>query len=275
MSEEKPKEEKKDDGKPPYRGKPQSDGGKPPYKGKPQSGGGRPQRGPPLSPAQQRRRAAEERISNWIPKTELGRKVVAGEITTVEEALATGLPLREPPIVDLLIPDLSEEVIDIHMVQRMSDSGRRVRFAVTTIVGNGDGIVGLGRVSGKLVRPTITKALDRAKMNIIEIRRGSGSWECSTAVPNSLPFEVSGRTGSTRVTIKPAPPGVGLVTNQVGQIMLRLAGVEDAWSFTKGQTQTIYNFASAMFKALEKTSTTKLLPGQDDFHNMVKGVKQE
>ena len=153
--------------------------------------------------------------------------------------------------------------------------GRRVRFAVTTIVGNGNGVVGLGRVSGKLVRPTITKALDRAKLNIIEIRRGSGSWECSTAVPNSLPFEVSGRTGSTRVTIKPAPPGVGLVTNQVGQIMLRLAGVEDAWSFTKGQTQTIYNFASAMFKALEKTSTTKLLPGQDDFHNMIKGVKQE
>jgi hypothetical protein len=63
-------------------------------------------------------------------------------------------------------------------------------------------------------------------MNIIEIRRGSGSWESSTAVPNSLPFEVSGRTGSTRVTIKPAPPGVGLVTNQVGQIMLRLAGVD-------------------------------------------------
>ena len=137
------------------------------------------------------------------------------------------------------------------------------------------GIVELGRVSGKLVRPTITKALDRAKMNIIEIRRGSGSWECSTAVPNSLPFEVSGRTGSTRITIKPAPPGVGLVTNQVGKIMLKLAGVEDAWSFTKGQTQTIYNFANAMFNALQKTTTTKLLPGQDDFHNMVKGVKQE
>ncbi|MEC8217176.1 MAG: 30S ribosomal protein S5, partial [Candidatus Thermoplasmatota archaeon] len=94
-------------------------------------------------------------------------------------------------------------------------------------------------------------------------------------VPNSLPFEVSGRTGSTRVKIKPAPPGVGLVTNQVGQIMLKLAGVEDAWSFTRGQTQTIYNFASAMFKALEKTQSTKLLPGQEEFHNMIKGVKQE
>ena len=257
---------------PDNKGKP---GGKPPYKGGKTQQGGRPQRGPPLSPAQQRRRAAEERISKWSPKTELGKMVVSGEVTTIDQALASGLPLREPPIVDLLLPDLMEEVIDIHMVQRMSDSGRRVRFAVTTIVGNGNGIVGLGRVSGKLVRPTITKALDRAKMNIIEIRRGSGSWEASTAVPNSLPFEVSGRTGSTRVTIKPAPPGVGLVTNQVGQIMLRLAGVEDAWSFTKGQTQTIYNFASAMYKALEKTSTTKLLPGQGDFHNMVKGVKQE
>jgi len=263
-------------GKPPY--KPPynkgNQGGKPPYKGgKTQQQGGRPQRGPPLTPAQQRRRASEERISKWLPKTELGKKVVSGEITTIDQALSSGLPLREPPIVDLLLPDLMEEVIDIHMVQRMSDSGRRVRFAVTTIVGNGN--VGVGRVSGKLVRPTITKALDRAKMNIIEIRRGSGSWESSTAVPNSLPFEVSGRTGSTRVTLKPAPPGVGLVTNQVGQIMLKLAGVKDAWSFTKGQTQTIYNFASAMLKALEKTSTTKLLPGQGDFHNMVKGVKQE
>ena len=57
--------------------------------------------------------------------------------------------------------------------------------------------------------------------------------------------------------------------------MLKLAGIKDAWSFTKGQTQTIYNFASAMFKALALTSTTKLLPGQEDFHNMIKGVKQE
>ena len=82
--------------------------------GRPQ--GGRPQRGPPLSPAQQRRRFAEERISNWTPKTELGQKVVSGEITTIEDALKSGLPLREPPIVDLLLPDLVEEVIDIHMV---------------------------------------------------------------------------------------------------------------------------------------------------------------
>ena len=90
-------------GKTPYKG---SQGGKPPYKGgKTQQQGGRPQRGPPLSPAQQRRRAAEERISKWSPKTELGKMVVSGEVTTINQALASGLPLREPPIVDLLLPD--------------------------------------------------------------------------------------------------------------------------------------------------------------------------
>ena len=243
-----------------------------PPRGGPRRGGPPRDRGPRLTPAQQRRKAASERADAWSPKTELGRKVVAGDVTTIHEALTTGLPLREPEIVDILLPDLKEEVIDIHMVQRMSDSGRRVRFAVTTMVGNGNGCIGLGRVSGKLVRPTIQKSLDRAKQNLIEIRRGSGSWECSTVTPNSLPFTVSGRTSSTRVTLKPAPPGVGLVTNDVGRIMLRLAGVQDIWSFSKGQTQTIYNYASAMFKALELTGTTKLLPGQEEAHNMLLGA---
>ena len=95
MSEVKPKEDNNSGGKPRYQGKGKD---------------GRPPRGPPLSPAQQRRRAAEERISNWTPKTELGKKVVAGEITTVEEEFDTVLPLSEPPIIYLLIPDLSFEL---------------------------------------------------------------------------------------------------------------------------------------------------------------------
>ncbi|GIR27665.1 MAG: hypothetical protein CM15mP42_06150 [Methanobacteriota archaeon] len=113
------------------------------YKGKKSNNDNSPKRTSIIS-CSTGRKAAEERISKWTPKTELGRKVVSGEITTIKEALASGLPLREAPIVDLLITDMMEEVIDIHMVQRMSDSGRRVRFAVTTIVGNGDGVVGLG-----------------------------------------------------------------------------------------------------------------------------------
>ena len=235
--------------------------------------GGDQRRRKPLSPSEHRRKMADERLEVWTPRTELGRLVLAGKIKTFHEALASRLPLREPEIVDILLNDLKDEVMDIHMVQRMSDSGRRVRFAVTTVVGNGNGLIGLGRVSGKLVRPTIAKSMDRAKLNLIEIRRGSGSWECTTAEPNSLPFTVKGRSGSTRVTLKPAPPGVGLVTNNVGQIMLGLAGVKDIWSFSSGKTQTIYNFANAIYRALITTSSTKMLPGQEEHLNIITGVR--
>ena len=84
----------------------------------------------------------EERISlTWVPKTKLGKLVYAGKITSLSEALATRLPLKEPEIVDILLPELDDEVLDVNMVQRMTDSGRRVRFAITAVVGNGDGLL--------------------------------------------------------------------------------------------------------------------------------------
>ena len=234
----------------------------------------RPDRPAPLTPTEQRRKQAEERLAVWEAKTKLGKMVVSGEIDSLHAALNCGFPLREPEIIDILVPEIKEEVLDIHMVQRMSDSGRRIRFAVTTVVGNEDGAIGLGRASGKLVRPTIGKSIDKAKMNLIEIRRGSGSWESTTNEPNSLPFSVMGRCSSTRVTLKPAPPGVGLVTNQVGKIMLGLAGIKDVWSFSKGQTKTIYNFANAVYTALKKTSTTRVLAGQEEEQNIIQGAKK-
>ena len=93
------------------------------------------------------------------------------------------------------------------MVQRMTDSGRRVRFGVTCAVGNADGFIGVGRAKGKEVGPTIRKAIDNAKLNMIEIKRGCGSWECGCGKPHTLPFEVIGRCGSVTVGLKPAPRG--------------------------------------------------------------------
>ena len=105
----------------------------------------------------------------WIPKTRLGKLVYEGKITTMSEALASRYPLKEPEIVDILLPETEDDVLDVNMVQRMTDSGRRVRFAITAIVGNGDGFVGMGRTKGKEVGPTIRLAIDRAKLNLIEI----------------------------------------------------------------------------------------------------------
>ncbi len=207
----------------------------------------------------------------WIPKTRLGQMVFNGEITTMSDALATKLPLREAEIVDILLPDLQDEVIDLNMVQRMTDSGRRVRFAVTCIVGNGDGFIGIGRAKGKEVGPSIRKAIDNAKLNIIEIKRGCGSWECGCGQPHALPFEVVGTCGSVTVSIKPAPRGIGLAVGDVAKSLLKLAGVHDAWGFARGNTKTKVNYAMATFEALKMTSTVRVTDAQAQSQNIVSG----
>jgi len=60
----------------------------------------------------------------------------------MEQALDSGLPLKEAEIVDQLLPGLEDEVLDINMVQRMTDSGRRVKFRCVVAVGNRDGYLG-------------------------------------------------------------------------------------------------------------------------------------
>ena len=204
------------------------------------------------------RSRAPRSFSEWNPKTKLGRLVLKGDVTTFDEALATGFPVREPEIVDILLPELEDEVLDVNMVQRMTDSGRRVNFAITCVVGNRDGFVGVGRARGKEVGPAIRKAIDNAKINMIRVKRGCGSWECGCFRSHSLPFKALGQSGSVEVTVKPAPQGVGLAVGDVAKSVLRLAGITDAWGFTKGHTKTTVNYALATFNALKKTGLLKV-----------------
>ena len=196
----------------------------------------------------------------WTPKTRLGQMVQKGELSTMTAVLHSGLPLREPEIVDLLLPDIEDEVIDVNMVQRMTDSGRRIKFVITVAVGNKNGFVGLGQAKGKEVGSSIKKAIDSAKTNLIEIRRGCGSWECGCRKPHTVPFAVTGKSGSVEVTFRPAPRGIGLATGDVAKKILGLAGIEDCWAFTRGKTKTIVNYAKAVFNALEQNAEMRITP---------------
>lgn len=212
-----------------------------------------------------RRRNQDDPIANlrkWEPRTRLGAAVMAGKIITYEAAIASGLPIREVEIVDALIPDLDDEVIDVNMVQRMTDSGRRVRFNVMACVGNRDGYVGLGMAKAKEVATAIRKAITAAKLNLISVQRGNGSWESSPGPGNTVPFKVNGRAASTRVTLMPAAKGKGLVIGQTGKSVLQLAGIEDVLSRTKGQTRTTINYAAATFNALKNINTTRVTNAQ-------------
>ena len=212
---------------------------------------------------------------SWEPRTRLGSMVRSQVITKMSDALVSGLPLREPEIIDLLLPDIEDEVIDVNMVQRMTDSGRRVKFVITVAVGNNDGFVGFGQAKGKEVGASIRKAIENAKLNMIEIRRGCGSWECGCGKPHTVPFAVTGKSGSVEITLKPAPQGIGLATGNVAKKILTLAGIKDCWAFTKGKTKTTVNYAKAVFDALEKNAEMRVLPVEIKKVGIVAGNIQE
>ncbi len=194
------------------------------------------------------------REETWVPKTKLGKMVQEGQITSLEEVFASGLPLKEALIIDTLLPELVDEVLDINMVQRMTDSGRRVKFRATVVVGNNDGYVGVGVGKDVQVGSAIKKAISDAKLNLIPVKRGCGSWECGCQQQHSVPFEVKGKAGSATVTLKPAPQGLGIAAGETAKKVLTLAGIKDVWTETSGKTRTTLNFAKATYEALKQTA---------------------
>ncbi|PSP80192.1 30S ribosomal protein S5 [Halobacteriales archaeon QS_1_68_20] len=200
----------------------------------------------------------QDEYDGWQPRTRLGRKVQAGDVTSMDQALESGLPLKEPEIVDQLLPGLDDEVLDINMVQRMTDSGRRVKFRCVVVVGNRDGYVGYAQGRDDQVGSAIQKAIDIAKLNIIDVSRGCGSWECGCGRAHTVALRTSGKAGSVEVEIQPAPRGLGLAGGETVRKVLELAGIEDAWTHSSGNTRTTVNFAKATFNALRNTAEARV-----------------
>jgi len=194
-----------------------------------------------------------EKLEEWTPRTRLGRLVLEGKISSIEEIFAEGMRIREPEIVDMLLPDLQEEVIHIGIVQKQTDAGEKTRFKAIVVVGNGNGYVGIGSGKANQVRTTIEKAASEARLNVTMVRRGCGSWECGCGQPHSLPFETIGKSGSVVIKIIPGPRGLGLVASEVAKVILRLAGIKDCWTKSYGQTRTVPSFAYAVYNALKRT----------------------
>lgn len=186
----------------------------------------------------------------FVPRTSLGRMVVEGKITSLEEIFEEGQRIREPEIIDVLLPDLEDEVLDINLVQKQTDAGERSRFKSIVAVGNRNGYVGVGTGKARQVREAINKGVVSAKLDIMPVRRGCGSWDCRCKEKHSIPFKITGKCGSAKVTLKPAPRGAGLVAAGVVKSILSLAGIKDCWTGTRGQTKTAHSLAFATYDAL-------------------------
>src|SRR5208337_4200844 len=206
-----------------------------------------------MSRSGQRPRERETNLETWVPKTRLGKMIQEGKITSIEDVFLSGIKISESQIVDSLIPDLQEEVINVNLVQKQTDAGEKSRFKAIVAVGNRDGYIGLGSGKASQVRNAIEKAAVDARLKIIPVRRGCGSWECDCGKLHSIPFQVEGKTGAVRVVFVPGPRGLGLVASEVSKVILGLAGVKDCWTRSYGSTRTIPSFAYAVFEALKGT----------------------
>ncbi len=198
-------------------------------------------------------RRRENPLDNWVPKTQLGRQVYEGQVSSIYEIFEEGHRIKEVEIVDVLVPALKDEVININLVQKQTDAGESSRFTALVAVGNENGLIGIGLGKAKRVRNAIEKGIRLAKLNLYPIRMGCGSWECDCGEGHTLPFKVRGKAGSVRVTLLPGPQGLGLVAGDTAKVVLKMSGIKDCWSKSIGKTTTTNSFAFATFDALKQT----------------------
>ena len=133
-------------------------------------------------------------------------------------------------------------------------------------MGNKNGYVGISSGKSRETVPARDKSIRKAKLNLNKVRRGCGSWECNCGEPHSIPFAVTGKCGSSIITLVPAPKGKGLCVEKECAKVLALAGIKDVWSRTKGQTKVKLNLIQALMDALKNLSEVKVKP--DDIRRL-------
>ena len=206
-----------------------------------------------------------EDLDRWSPKTKLGRLVKERKIKNIDEALKQ--KILEPEIIDILL-HLKSDILNIgqskgkfgggkrrawRQTQRKTAEGNVPTFSCFCVVGNSDGYIGVGYGRAKETLPAREKAIRKAKLGLIKIKRACASFDCNCEEEHTVPYVIEGKCGSCRVKLMPAPQGTGLVIGDECKKILRLAGIKDVYSATDGQKRTTINLARACMDALEKT----------------------
>jgi small subunit ribosomal protein S2e len=224
--------------------------------------------------------------------TKLGRLVKADRVTTLEEIYLHSFPVKEAAIIDhifakagkpvpersrgepVAVGSLEDQVMKIMPVQKQTTAGQRTRFKAFVAVGDRSGHIGLGVKCSSEVTIAIQAAIGLAKLSLVPVRRGY--WGSRLGSPHTVPSKVTGKCGSVRVRLIPAPRGTGLVAAPANKKMLELAGISDCYTSARGHTRTMGNFIKATFFALRSTygylspdlwSTTAFIDSPFQAHN--------
>ena len=139
--------------------------------------------------------------------------------------------------------DYEQKMIDIRRVARVVAGGRRFNFRVTIIAGNRNGEVGVGMGKASDTATAIEKAFRNAKKNITVVKLTKNL---------SVPHQSEAKFGSTRIILKPAQHGRGLIAGSSARTVLDLAGVKNVNAKIISRSKNKVNIAKATIKALKR-----------------------
>lgn len=157
----------------------------------------------------------------------------------------TRRPRRDNGTMANRIKDVDQKILDIRRVTRVVAGGRRMSFAVSMIIGDKNGVVGLGTGKGNDTALAIAKALKNAKKNAIKVKRTDN---------HSIPYDISAKYCSSRVVIFPNN-GKGLVVGASMRDIATLAGIKDISGKVISGSKNTLNTARACMKALSRIGT--------------------
>ena len=146
--------------------------------------------------------------------------------------------------------ELKDRLVAINRVTKVTKGGRTFTFAAIVVVGDGKGVIGYGLGKAGEVTAAISKGVEAAKKNLVKV----------SLVKGTIPHEVEARYGGSKVFMRPAAPGTGLVAGGAMRAVLDSVGVKDVLAKSKGSSNP-HNLVKATIEALTQVHDAYTIAG--------------